>query len=411
MTRESTSIATSEALGLLSRISDQDPSADLLAQIAWSILSEPGDSTASQMIDVLGAARALELLIERDSASTIREKLIVHGVEISEDQTTQDLDRELQQGLERWLSRLSYSALIEAMQMHADLSGRILFDSQAQWPLGLFDLEKHRPRLLWYRGNLSAIEGLANSVALVGSRACTSYGEKVTQDMVAALGGAGATILSGGAYGIDAAAHRAALALDIPTVAVLAGGLDSLYPRGNRQMLTRIIGEGALVSEVPAKVTPSKWRFLQRNRLIAAMAQATLVVEAGFKSGARNTAAHANSMRRPVFAVPGLITSPASAGCHLLISNRIAELVQSPSDLLEVLGLSEIATARIDSRLTSAETRALDAIGFESATPEQIAKSAGLTQFETQTALGSLQLSGLIARQGAEWIRIGRSTV
>lgn len=400
-----------EATALLSSLCDSEPSDDLLAEVAWSVLCEPGDSTAGNLVDYVGAAEALGALINRTPVAVMRDHMISNGFEISEDRPISKLDHDLASGLERWMPRLSYAAVFESLQIHSAAGGKVLFEAQSSWPSGLADLGAHRPRMLWYRGNLPAIEKTRQSIAIVGARASTGYGDKVTQDMVAGLGAAGLTIVSGGAYGIDAQAHRAALALEVPTVAVLAGGLDTLYPRGNAQLLGRIIAEGALVAEVAPKTNPSKWRFLQRNRLIAAMSQATLVVEAGYKSGARNTASHASALFRPVFAVPGLVTSPSSEGCHLLISTRVAELVQGPEDLLQVLGLADLKQSVIQASLSPNETRALDALGYSAITADEVARSSGLTLIEAQSALGLLQLSGLAIRQGAQWISIGRSTV
>ncbi|MDF2576486.1 MAG: dprA, partial [Agromyces sp.] len=157
------------------------------------------------------------------------------------------------------------------------------------------------------------------SIALVGARAATGYGEHVTMEASAGLVDRGFAIVSGGAYGIDGMAHRAALASRGVTVAFLAGGVDRFYPLGHEALLARIADTGAVVSELPCGSAPTKWRFLQRNRLIAAAADATVVLEAGMRSGSLNTAGHAAALGRPLGAVPGPVTSPASAGCHRLL--------------------------------------------------------------------------------------------
>lgn len=146
----------------------------------------------------------------------------------------------------------------------------------------------------------------------------------------------GWTIVSGAAYGIDGMAHRAALACDGNTVAVLAGGVDRFYPTGHDELLGRIAEAGVIVSELPVGSAPTKWRFLQRNRIIAAIAQKTFMVEAGHRSGSLNTAGHALAIGRPVGAVPGPVTSVASAGRHRLIREHGATLITTAEEVNEL---------------------------------------------------------------------------
>lgn len=399
-----------QAFDCLRLLTDLEPSQDLLSQVAWSLLCEPGDGTAGLLIDQLGPSFALQLIIKRSTARDMLQALRKAGHLVDGD-SEKKLLSDLADGLEKWTPRLSFQNLLNSLKLHARIGGKIIFEHETEWPAGLLDLGVHRPRMLWYRGNRSAIASARKSISIVGSRACTSYGESSTHEMVSAAASAGVAVISGGAYGIDAAAHRAALAHGTPTIAILAGGLDSLYPRGNTQLHNRIIAEGALLSEVAPTVTPSKWRFLQRNRLIAAAAQCTLVVEAGLKSGARNTATHAANLQRQVFAIPGQITAPASQGCNLLIANKVAELIQSPADLLEMAGFANLQLNQELASLGALETRALDAVGFSPMSTGEIAHLAGLTMNEVKFALATLQLSGLLFQQGSNWIRAGRSTV
>ena len=160
---------------------------------------------------------------------------------------------------------------------------------------------------------------IAVAPGVVGSRASTAYGEHVASDLSEGLCRRGVAVVSGAAFGIDGAAHRAALAADGCTVAVLAGGLDVPYPAGHSSLMYRIRAAGLLVSEYPPGIRPARHRFLARNRLVAALSGATVVVEAGLRSGAANTAAWARALGRVVCAVPGPVTSSASAGCHALI--------------------------------------------------------------------------------------------
>lgn len=200
------------------------------------------------------------------------------------------------------------------------------------WPAGLGGLGEHAPVVLYVRGNPWALsDGI--TLAVVGARASTGYGDHVTSTLVDPLASDGYTIISGGAYGIDAAAHRVALAAGGRTIVYLAGGVDREYPVGNASLFARIIDAGgALVSELPPGSAPTRWRFLQRNRLIAAHAKATVVVESGARGGSKNIAAHAEALGRPLGAVPGPITSPASTGCHQLIAEG-ASIIQTHDDL------------------------------------------------------------------------------
>ena len=194
------------------------------------------------------------------------------------------------------------------------------------------------PIALWLKGNGALTAAATRSVAIVGARASTAYGEHVTADLGYGLARAGVTVVSGGAHGIDATAHRSALAADGDAVLVSAGGLDRAYPPANAPLFDGVAATGVLVSESPPGTAPQRHRFLSRNRLIAAFSTATLVVEATSRSGAANTASHATAMGRPLLAVPGPITSPLSAGCHALLRLPGTVLVAGLQDVLAVVG-------------------------------------------------------------------------
>jgi DNA processing protein len=197
--------------------------------------------------------------------------------------------------------------------------------------------------VLWALGPLRLDETTQRAAAIVGTRAATAYGEQVTADLAAGLTERDVTVVSGGAYGIDGSAHRAALGCDGATVAVLAGGIDIPYPAGHSALQHRIGQHGLLVTEYPPGVRPYRHRFLTRNRLVAAFAGAAVVVEAGLRSGAANTAAWARLLGRPVAAVPGPVTSSASAGCHALLRAG-AELVTRADEVVELVGeIGELA--------------------------------------------------------------------
>jgi DNA processing protein len=226
-------------------------------------------------------------------------------------------------------------------------------------------------------------------------------------DFAAGLTSRGYTVVSGGAYGIDGMAHRATLACGGSTVAVLAGGIDQLYPAGHDELLRRIIAAGAVVSEVSPGGAPTRWRFLQRNRLIAAIAGGTVVVEAGYRSGSLNTATHARELDRPLGVVPGPITSGQSAGCHrLLRTNPAAELVTSVADMIELM-TGDVRDEEFAQRDSETVIRVLDSLSStKSRSVSDIAVMAGINVATVTSALGTLEAQCRVDRSGTLWRRI-----
>ncbi|HYP44399.1 MAG TPA: DNA-processing protein DprA [Propionibacteriaceae bacterium] len=222
---------------------------------------------------------------------------------------------------------------------------RFVVPGDDEWPPALQDLRYCDPVNrrggvpwgLWLRGPGHLAELVERSVAVVGSRACTSYGGSVATDLGADLSEQGVTVVSGGAFGIDAAAHRGALAVQGATLCVLANGLDVAYPTGNAALIRWIANQHLLVSELPPTATPTRVRFLARNRVIAALSRGTVVVEAALRSGARNTATWALGCNRHLMAVPGPVTSTMSAAPHLLIRDGLASLVTGAADVLDLV--------------------------------------------------------------------------
>ena len=215
---------------------------------------------------------------------------------------------------------------------------RRIIPSDKEWPsqLGMLDVP---PSQLFIESSESDLSILtAKSIAIVGSRNATPYGLRVAADFAAALAEAGYTIISGGAFGVDAAAHRGALSVGGKTVVVLAGGVDCPYPMAHSNLFMDASKNGALVSEHPAGTPSRKHNFLERNRIIAGLAFGTLIVEAAFKSGAIRTALDTVKLLRPVMAIPGPISSPLSAGVNRLIAERVAELVTSCWEIEEIVG-------------------------------------------------------------------------
>jgi DNA processing protein len=262
---------------------------------------------------------------------------------------------------------------------------------------------------LWALGPARLDDAAQRAAALVGTRAASAYGEHVAADLASGLVERDVAVVSGGAYGIDGAAHRAALACDGITVAVLAGGLDIPYPAGHSALLHRVAQHGLLFTEYPPGVRPARHRFLTRNRLVAAVAGAAVVVEAGLRSGAANTAAWARALGRVVGAVPGPVTSSASAGCHLLLRNG-AELVTRADDIVEFVGrIGELAseeqrpTTVLDG-LSEAERQVYEALpGRGAATIDEIAVASGLVPEQVLGPLAILEVAGLAERNDGKW--------
>jgi DNA processing protein len=241
----------------------------------------------------------------------------------------------LNHGLPARLSKqLDPSRIAEVLDTATALQLQFLIPGDTHWPQGLADLQETAPLGLWVYGQTEALSN--DCIAVVGARSATHYGEWAAADVAAGIAASGWTVVSGGAYGIDAAAHRGALAARGSTVAVLAGGVDIAYPRSNDLLFRAIVEQGALISESPPGTQPLRHRFLIRNRLIAAMSRATVVVEARLRSGASATAGHAATLGRDVMAVPGPITAASSAGCHQLIRDG-AVLVTSAADVFELV--------------------------------------------------------------------------
>lgn len=364
------------------------------ARAAWSGVAEPGDPVAGTLIELMGAAEALELVAATAGGGRVELPVLGSGAE-----------QRVRRSLEGWAHRYDRGAPAAHVRWLTALGGRLVAPDDDEWPRGLDDLGPARPLCLWVRGSAPAAL-LGRAVALVGARAASAYGEHVTATLVAGLVDAGACVVSGGAFGIDAAAHRAALADGGSTAAVLAGGLDRPYPAGNARLLAEIAERGALVSEVPPGVTPARHRFLLRNRLIAAAAGVTVVVEAAWRSGALSTAGHAVALLRPVGAVPGPVTSATSAGCHRLLREG-ATCVTDAAEVLELLDGTPAERAPDDGPPPGPDERVvLDALPVRGgATPQAIGARAGLALLDVLAALGRLEQSGRAVQDGGRWRR------
>ncbi len=292
----------------------------------------------------------------------------------------------------------------------ADANARLIIPGDAEWPTQLNDLEAP-PIALCLRG-AADLRGLAlSSIAIVGARAASNYGSRLAAELALQLGERGWNVISGAAYGIDAAAHRGALASRAQTAAVLASGVDQRYPSGHERLFEAIEANGVLVSEVLPGVTPTRGRFLVRNRVIAALTRGTLVVEAALRSGSLRTAGDALLLNRPVMAIPGPVSSPTSAGCHRLIMEHKAELVTDLEDVLLHIGPLEIQNPK-DGTLFSArdclseqEGSLLDHFPSRAAiSVEKLAHLSDLPPNRILALLGLLATTGFIEREGAGWL-------
>lgn len=297
----------------VAEISDAD---ERHARAAWSVITEPGDGHAGTLVQQLGHAAALAAL----------EGNLAELDDISPGLTAQAAS---------WMPRLRSNAIAEALRI-ADRQEIRMVDP-ASVP-GIADLGVHAPHVLWVSGDVDALAA-PRSLALIGARAASAYGETVCAEIARELVDAGVTLHAGLAYGIDAATHRTALSSGGHTVAWLGGGVDRTYPAGHVMLGAQIAGSAgsALVSQVAPGAAPTKWRFLQRNATLAAGTQATVVVEAGWRSGTLHAAGHAAALGRGLGAVPGSITSATSAGCHRLLRERSAIAITSGADALELL--------------------------------------------------------------------------
>lgn len=290
------------------------------------------------------------------------------------------------------------------------LGGRLLCPGDPDWPTPVDDLGELAPVALWVRGPLDLAVAAGRAVAVVGARAATAYGEYAAAELATGLAGRGWTVISGGAYGIDAAAHRGALAGGGATVAVLACGVDVPYPRGNAALFDRIAATGALLSEWAPGCSPQRPRFLVRNRVIAGLAAGTVVVEAAHRSGARRTANDALALGREVMAVPGPVNSALSAGTHALIRSGAA-LVADADDVVEQVspvgeGLAPVVSGPVQPRdaLESDARRVLEATPVRrTATPAAIARTAGIEVTTVLRELGRLARQGWVVVDGEGW--------
>jgi DNA processing protein len=393
-----------------------------LARAALTYLAEPGDARLGALVRSCGAIPVLEAIKASRPPVTGRGDAAAR--------------RAMDRAIQRWRVRLGEVPTADDLAGLAREGIRLVCPGDPEWPARLADLGDQQPYALWLRGNADLRFNCLRSVAIVGSRAATAYGSYVAAELAASVAARGWTVISGGAYGIDAAAHRGALGADGVSVAVMACGVDVPYPAGHKDLLDAIAAQGVILSEWPPRRTATRLRFLIRNRVIAALATGTLVVEAGERSGALNTARHARELFRPLMAVPGPVTSGMSAGCHTIIRQWRGELVTSAADVIEYLspvgeavteteaGAAGPGAAGVNAGKAGSEARTRagartvvprDALDLESATvldalpvrggsgPATIATRAGLDIATVLRCLGQLAAGGFVERCERGW--------
>ncbi|UWX96057.1 DNA-processing protein DprA [Arthrobacter zhaoxinii] len=420
----------------------------LTARAALSRLFEPSDTVGLALVAAAGPVQALRIATGEQAAPPAVAAETAAYLSSGSGQGSA-----LAEGLQRWAPRVADLAPGRDLDAIRRLGGELLVPEDSRWPESLRHLELGMPLCLWARGTLArGLPVLERTVAVVGSRDATGYGLSIAGDISAGLANRGYTVVSGGAYGIDAQAHRAALASapseETATIAVMACGADRFYPAGNDDLLRTVAARGLLLSEVPPGSAPTRWRFLQRNRIIAALSAVTVVVEARWRSGALNTAHHAAGLGREVGAVPGSVYSANSAGCHRLLRDGSAVCVtdaQEVAELAQPLGTTAADTTAVDTEQsgaaregvgTQADARTgepggdggkggnrravqdglavedlllLDALPVRSGTTiDKLATVAGLSPPGVRAGLARLELEGLAVRTGADLWRRGR---
>lgn len=373
---------------------------DRAARAALTWLAEPGNRAVWTLVEQTGATTALERLLSGDVA-----------------------DRRLRAAVSARAAAGDARRMAEiAMRRAERLGARFVVPSDEEWPRrvtdlatlemetgGRMDCDTRPPLGFWVRGAWPLGETLERSVAIVGARAATGYGTHVAGELASALARTGWTVLSGGAFGIDAAAHRGALAAGGRTVAVLACGIDRPYPAGNTALFDRIADSGLLVSEWPIGSEPLRHRFLIRNRVIAAATAGTVVVEAAARSGATQTMSRVLALNRPAMVVPGPVTSAMSVGCHeILRNNPSARVVTNSAEVLDEVGmigeyLAETPRGpdRPHDHLDEEAALVLEALPPNgSVTAERIAAEARLNLRTVLRRLSLLEMAGLVVRTG-----------
>ncbi|GHC87907.1 DNA-processing protein DprA [Streptomyces violaceochromogenes] len=366
---------------------DGEAGGELLARVLLTRVIEPGDEAGGRWVRELGVAEVVRRLGEGGAP--------LPGA-----------------SGKRWagmVARAQAARPRRDLEAARDAGVRFVSPRDAEWPGQLDDLGDARPLGLWVRGRPSLRMWALRSVAVVGARACTEYGAHMAATLAAGLAEQGWVVVSGGAYGVDGAAHRGALGAGGATVAVLACGVDRPYPRGHTRLISRIAEQGLVIGELPPGDHPTPSRFILRNRVIAALTRGTVVVEAAHRSGSLVTARAAQRLGRHTMGVPGPATSGLSAGVHELLRGE-AVLVTDVADVVELVGdIGELAPDRrgpvLPRDLLEPATRQVLAAlpGRGAARPDEIARSAQTAQDDAIARLYELRALGYVERHGDGW--------
>jgi DNA processing protein len=378
----------------------------MLARVALASLVEPGNLAMGILVDQHGPIEALARMRSGD---------------VSPDLLTATAARRR--------SGDPVHVATEMLERIDRLGGRVSTPEDDEWPAQLDDLRRitvagsradkdvYPPLCLWIRGSVRLNDAVERSVAIVGSRASSPYGKHVALELAYGLAERAWHVVSGGAFGIDAQAHRGAITGGGVTVAVLACGVDRAYPMAHANMFDRIVDDGLVVSEWPPGSDPHRHRFLIRNRVIAALTRGTVVVEASARSGAKQTASRAMQLGRRTMAVPGPVTSAMSVGTHQLLRLLDTRLVTSAAEIIEEVGRIGDDLAAVErgpdrerDHLDPEIARVLDAVPLRKAVgPGQIAATAGVGLRVALQALPLLKANGFVLEDGGQWRLAPRS--
>ncbi|THV31284.1 DNA-processing protein DprA [Glycomyces paridis] len=375
------------------------PNDPRLALMLLSSIVEPGDADLEDLIEEHGAVETVRMVWDGTVPDRLR-RITCAAVACTHDPAER---------------------AAQIASATRECGARFLMPGDPDWPDQLQDLllvcdadEPHvrPPRGLWVRGEHDLAQLCRRSVAIVGSRAATEYGQHLADDLAADLTESGWTVVSGGAFGIDRAAHLGALARGGSTVSVLASGVELPYPKANRSMFDLIVQRGLLVSEWPPGASAMKHRFLTRNRVIAALTAGTVVIEAAHRSGARNTARHAAELGRVLMFTPGPVTSSQSAGTHQLarepwearLVTRAEEIIEDLTGIGGPMASQPPTERRPIDRLTEIEARLVEALprGYV-VEAERLAAAAGVPAETAALTLANLKQSGWVDQIDNRW--------
>ncbi len=375
--------------GVSTEPADADPRRDeVAARVLLARLGEPGDVRLGERVRREGATATVAQILRGDAA--------VGGLSTYQARLPADTD-----------VVAVVAADVERLQR---VDAVLVVPGTSDWPTQLDDLGDAAPLLLSVRGAAHLRMSALRAVSIVGARASTQYGDLVAGELAAGLAERGWTVVSGGAFGIDAAAHRGAIAAGGSSVAVLAGGVDVAYPRAHEALFARLLDEGLLIAESPPGSAPHRSRFLVRNRVIAALTRGTVVVEAALRSGSLSTARHARDLDRVVMGVPGPVTSTMSAGVHrelregALLVSSVAEVIEAVAGIGVDLAPRASGPTRPRDDLDATSVRVLDAVpARRAADTAAVSRTAGVDVATTIATLGLLELAGFVTRDPDGW--------